>query len=120
MGWRAIWSPPIASAGSELRSSDSRRLSNELISSKTSPEVQFPLSPPSEHMFALYRNYVRCQGFRNVNLRASLPRQTNRIYIQTAPQLPFPSLLRTRDSPPGVARFARGRPPPRGGGGQKI
>src|SRR6266851_5212663 len=112
MRWSAIWSSPIDSAGTVLMSSAWRRLSNELIPWKTSPEVQLPRTPLTEHMFVVYRKYVWCQGFCDVNLRTSLLRHARHLAPPGARQLLFPSPFWTRISPPGVLA-ARARRPPR-------
>src|SRR6266852_192134 len=86
---RAIWSLPIDSAGTDVSSSSARWSRSEWICWKTSSEVQLPLTPPSEHMFVLYRNYVRCQAFRDVNLPNLIPDyQARHIRIQAHPTPP--------------------------------
>src|SRR6266851_3568193 len=112
MRWSAIWSSPIASAGTALRSSDCRRLSNKLISSKTSPEVQLPLAPPSEHMFVVYRKSVRCQAFTRENSRQLL----RGVHFATGPcSTAFSQSLGLVRLPTRRARWASTPTSPRGG-----
>src|SRR6266851_4547502 len=112
MRWSAIWSSPIASAGTALRSSDCRRLSNKLISSKTSPEVQLPLAPPSEHMFVVYRKSVRCQAFTRENSRQLL----RGVHFATGPcSTAFSQSLGLVRLPTRRARCASWPTSPRGG-----
>src|SRR6266851_199714 len=116
MRWSAIWSSPIASAGTALRSSDCRRLSNKLISSKTSPEVQLPLAPPSEHMFVVYRKSVRCQAFTRENSRQLLPG----VHFATGPcSTAFSQSLGLVRLPTRRARCASRPTSPRGGEASK-
>src|SRR6266851_6762465 len=116
MRWSAIWSSPIASAGTALRSSDCRRLSNKLISSKTSPEVQLPLAPPSEHMFVVYRKSVRCQAFTRENSRQLL----RGVHFATGPcSTAFSQSLGLVRLPTRRARCASWPTSPRGGEASK-
>src|SRR5712692_11908434 len=112
MRCRAIWSSPIDSAGTEERSSPANRLRSEWICWKTSSEVQLPLTPPSEHMFVLYRNYVRCQGFRRLILRTAERLLQSAISAYALnPTSSSQSFLETYISPPGELAARAGRPP---------